>query len=470
MKVIKIGGGCLKGNKTIGRIVELIRQRARGHIIVVSALNGITDTLIDGIPQALADETAIAGIMGRIRAEHMTVARYLIKSGKEISRFSENLSGSLSRLERFYYGVNFTREITPRMADVIGSYGERLCAQLLVRALESRKVGAAVCMPHRIGMVTDGKFGDATANLPRTEKNLARHLVPLIDEQTVLIVPGFFGVGPSGDITTFGRGGSDYSAAVVAAATGAETLEIWKDVAGFMSADPRMEPDAELIPALSYEEAAELAYFGAKILHARCVEPARARKLTIAIKNTLDPDADGSLITTRSPRRPGIVKSVSHDTDIAVLKVYASGVGARPGILAQVATAMTGSGVNIRSVITSQTCISLLISRKDVAAGRDALKAMTPRPYRRIEVADGLALIAIVGDGLLKGKGIAARCFAAVAECDVNVEMISFGPSRSALYFLAREKDLQRAISAIHSRFFSTPRCLPPGAAAPPDA
>ncbi|MBI9082932.1 MAG: aspartate kinase [Desulfobacterales bacterium] len=467
MKVIKIGGGCLNGQKTIARIVDLIEQRAKGHIVVVSALNGITDALIEGMQQALADETAIAGIMSRIKAKHTNVARHLIVSRQALNDFNKDLSKSMFKLERLFYGLNFTREITPRLADVISSYGERLCAQLLTRVLRSRKVNAVCRMPHHMGMVTDGKFNDATANLPRTEKNLARHIPPLLDAQTVLFIPGFFGVSESGDITTFGRGGSDYSAAVVAATTGAESLEIWKDVDGFMSADPRLEPEAELISALSYEEAAELAYFGAKILHARCVEPARTRKLTIAIKNTLHPEADGSLISANAPKSPRTVKSVAHDTDIAVVKVHASGVGARPGILAQVATAVAGVGVNIRSVITSQTCISLLISRKDVAASRSALVAMAPRPYRRIEVRDDVALIAIVGDGLLKRAGIAAQCFAAVAACNVNVEMISFGPSRAALYFLTKGKDLQKAISAIHSRFFSSPRCLPPGVGGP---
>ena len=462
MKVIKIGGGCLNGKKTIARIVDLMAARAKGHIIVVSALHGITDSLIDGMAAALTDETAIAGITDRIKAAHTNVARHLMASRQDLKDYGKHLAKSLHKLERLYYGLNFTREITPRMADVISSYGERLCAELLTAILKSRKVKAIYRLPHRIGMVTDGKFGDATANLSRTAKNLAANLVPLAGARRILFVPGFFGVSPDGDITTFGRGGSDYSAAVVAAATGAEGLEIWKDVDGFMSADPRIEPEAQLIPELSYEEAAELAYFGAKILHARCVEPARKNNLPIAIKNTLNPESRGSLITARPPKQERIIKSVSHDTDIAVIKVHASGVGARPGILAQVATAVSGAGINIRSVVTSQTCISLMVSRKDVAAARQALKAMAPRPYRRIEVVADLALIAIVGHGLLKAKGIAAQCFAAVAACSVNVEMISFGPSRAALYFLAKEKGLTKAVSAIHSSFFSSPRCLPP--------
>lgn len=246
---------------------------------------------------------------------------------------------------------------------------------------------------------------------------------------------------------------------MVAAALDAERLDIWKDTAGFMSADPRLVPEARLIAVLSYEEAAELAYFGAKILHPRTVEPARRRKMKIAIKNTLAPDAEGSLITARSPRPRSVIKSVAYDTDIGILKVHASGVGARPGILGKVASCIAGHGINIKSVVTSQTCISLLLARRDMDAARQALMGIRPRPFRKVDRLEDVALIGIVGDGLLHREGIAARCFTAVADCRVNVEMISFGPSRAALYFLVKEKDLASGVNAIHSTFFGSLRC-----------
>jgi aspartate kinase len=271
----------------------------------------------------------------------------------------------------------------------------------------------------------------------------------------ILFIPGFFGVSEEGDITTFGRGGSDYSAAVLAGAIKADILEIWKDVAGYLSADPKFVPEAQLIPTLSYDEAAELSYFGAKILHPRTVEPLRTAKLNIAIKNTLNPDATGSLITPGSPRSKNFIKSVAHDTDIGILKVHSSGVGARPGILALVAGQLTESGINIKSVVTSQTCISLLLELKDLEAGHVALKSLKPRPFRRLEKIEDMSLISIVGEGIVKRKGIAARCFTAVAGCNVNVEMISFGPSRVALYFLVKNRDLKSSVNAIHNTFFS---------------
>jgi aspartate kinase len=457
MKVIKIGGGCLKGKKNIGHILELIAKRGKGHIFVASALNGITDDLNKGMSEALNDEGNISGIISRLKSKHVLVARHLITVDSFYKRFSRDLNKSLSELERLYYGLNFTREITPRMRDVISSFGERFAVQLLSSALRSRGAQSTYRMPHKIGLLTDGKFGDATANLLKTTRNLQLHLKPLLNGRMILFIPGFFGVSEGGDITTFGRGGSDYSAAVVARAMEAEILEIWKDVAGYLSADPKFVLEAQLIPILSYDEAAELSYFGAKILHPRTVEPLRRSKLKIAIKNTLNPDAPGSLITPSIPRSKNFIKSVAYDTDIGILKVHSSGVGARPGILALVASQLTESGINIKSVVTSQTCISLLLALNDLETGRQALNSLQPKPYRRLEKIDDVALVSIVGEGIVQSKGIAARCFTAVARCNVNVEMISFGPSRVALYFLVRNRDLKNTVNAIHSTFFSVP-------------
>ncbi len=454
MHVIKIGGGCLHGKETIAKILDLIAIHGKGQVVVVSALNGITNTLIQNMDLALEDEEHIPGIIQQLKDEHMLVARHLIPCEDRQQEFEKDLSRTLRQLERLYYGLNFTREISPRMRDIISSFGERFSAALLAFALECRGCKATYRLPHTIGMMTDGKFGDATANLDKTAEHFREHLVPVMEPDTVVFVPGFFGVSEDGDITTFGRGGSDYSAAVVAAALGAETLDIWKDVDGFLSADPRIVPDASLIPSLSYEEAAELAYFGAAILHPRTIEPVRKKHIPITIKNTLHPDKEGSVITTESPQCRLAVKSVAYTTDIGILKVHASGVGARQGILGLVANCLAEADINIKSVVTSQTCISLLLAKADLEAGHAALETITPRPYQRIEIVDKAALIALVGDGLLKSKGLAARCFGAVAKARVCIEMISLGPSKAALYFLVPREDLETTVNAIHTIFF----------------
>ena len=455
MKVIKIGGGCLNGKKTIESILDLLAERVGGDIIVVSALNGITDMLIDGMADALADEENIPPLMSRLRTKHMATARHIITDHDLVREFSKTFGKSLQRLERYYYGLSYTGESTPKMRDLISSYGERFSAELLTCAMNARGVKSVCRMPQNIGMITDGKYEDATADLEVTRANFCEHLSPILDEGTLIFIPGFYGISEDGNITTYGRGGTDYSAAVATVAMGAEVLEFWKDVAGFMTADPRMVPDAELIPVLSYAEAAELCYFGAKILHPRAVEPVRRYGLDIAIKSTLDPDAEGSLITGSSPEAKHVVKSVTQNTDVGIIKVYASGVGARPGMLAEVTGCVTECGINIKSVVTSQTCISLLLDKKDMDQGYAILEKLTPNPFRKVEREDAVALISMVGEGLNARKGVAARCFSAMDDAGINVEMIAFGPSPVALYFIVQEKDLKASVRALHKTFFN---------------
>jgi len=454
VKVIKIGGGCLKNKETIAAILDLLVERGQGNIVVVSALGGVTDLLLNGMHRALADEEAIGELMCRLKSRHMLVAGHVIPGEKQRRAFSLELGKILGKLERLYYGLHFTREITPRMADSISSFGERMCAHLLRTALQAREGKACCRFPEEIGILTDGKYADATAQLDKSETAFMKKLRSMQNGQRVLFIPGFYGVSEGGEITTFGRGGSDYSAAVITAISGAEVLEIWKDVDGFLSADPKFIPGATVLPELSYDEAAELAYFGAKILHPRTVEPLRDKGLPIEIRNTLHPDVTGSRITAQGAARLGVVKSVAHTTDISILKVHASGVGMRRGILSEVATAVAGKGVNIKSVVTSQTCISLLLARKDLEPAAQALQDLQPRPYRNLERIEGIALVAVVGKGLAERPGIAAGCFSAAAACRVNIEMIAFGPSPVALYFIVQESDLRTAVNAIHNHFF----------------
>lgn len=461
MKVIKIGGGCLSGKETIAAILDLLVSRGKGNIIVVSALGGVTDMLLEAMPQAVAEEEAVGQIMDRLKHKHMLVARHLIQEEPNIRAYSRELGKSLGKLERLFYGLHYTRDITPKMADAISSFGERICAQLLAAILNSRACKASCRLPEEIGVLTNGKFGDATVLLPPSEKHFRDRLLPQLNSAQITIIPGFYGINASGETTTFGRGGSDYSAAMFAAISGADVLEIWKDVDGFLSADPKFVPEAKLIPELSYDEAAELAYFGAKILHPRTVEPLRGKRLPIAIKNTLRPDKVGSRITARGKANPGVIKSVAYTRDIAILKVHASGVGIRRGILGEVANAVAARGINIKSVVTSQTCISLLLSRQDLEPAAQALAALHPRPYRKLEKNENIALIAVVGKGLATRSGIAAACFSAAAGCQVNIEMIAFGPSPVALYFIVREEALHQAVTAIHTAFFANPACVP---------
>ncbi|MCF8088052.1 MAG: aspartate kinase [Desulfotignum sp.] len=455
MKVIKIGGGCLKDGPTAHIILDLAAARGKGSIFVVSAFYGITNTLISGIEAALASEDAIEGVIRDLRHRHQVIVDCLMEPPEEKKQTLQQLDKLLGKLERYYFGISFTREATPRMRDIICVFGERMSAMILAAAMASRGIDSGVALPEEAGIITDGKFMDATALMAPTWENLCLRLGRQVTENKILFVPGFYGVSATGEITTFGRGGSDYSAAVVAAGVDADILEIWKDTPGFMTADPDNIPECRLIPELTYEEAAELAYTGAGILHPRTVEPVRQAGIDIAIKNTYAPDARGSRITRQAREADTIIKSVSYTSDVAILKIHASGVGVRQGILSLITGAVSGSGINIKSVVTSQTCISLLVSKNDAQTAHDCLRAIHPRPFRESDCRTRVALVSIVGEGLHLSRGIAARCFTAVSRADVNIEMISFGASDAAMYFLVHEDSLDPTIQALHNTFFN---------------
>ncbi len=454
MKVIKIGGGCLKDGKSARKIMELVALKGPGHVFVVSAFGKITDLLISGVDLALENEAHIPGFMKNIVQRHHCIVDDLVDDPARIAALKDSLGAMFEKMERYYYGISFTREATPRMKDIITSFGERLSAVVISGTLSGMGSCSEYIMPHEAGILTDGKFMDATAAMKPTAQNLYPLIHSMMTSDKILVIPGFFGRSKEGEITTFGRGGSDYAAAVVAAAIRADVLEIWKDTEGFMTADPDNIPHCRLIPRLTYEEAAELAYTGAGILHPRTVEPIRTSGIGIAIKNTYNPEAPGSLITADAVTTDKVVKSVSYTLDVSILKIYASGVGARYGILSQITGALADGGINIRSVVTSQTCISLLLARNDLAVSFDLLRKIKPRPYRKLQKITDMALVSIVGDGLQRSRGIAARCFSAVSGAKVNIEMISFGASAAALYFLVKERALDKTVKALHAAFF----------------
>lgn len=456
MRVIKLGGGSLSERDQIQKIISIIIQRGRGNVVVLSGLGGVTDRLSAGIQRALVHEDNIAEVIQKLRHMHLPLVDFLIPEPALRGQTTAALKDLFSRLERLYFGLTFTGEVTPRLKDMILTFGERLSVTLITGALKGQGVDTLGCMADEIGIVSDGQYGNATALMKPTRTNLGKKLLPMVREDRIILVTGYFGVNTHGCVTTFGRGGSDYSAAVVAAATGAECLEIWKNVDGFMSADPAFVPEADIIPALSYEEAAELSYFGAKILHPNTVEPLKKSEIPLMIKNTFHPDREGTLITRKTNRTDSVVKSIAHNTDVGFLKIHASGLGAKPGVLGTIATHLSEKGINIKSVVTSQTCISLLLGREDMEQGYQEIKKTRPRPYVHLERIDNVALVGIVGKGLAEKRGIAARVFTAVAKSRVNIEMIAMGPSRVAYYFMVKEHDLKSTLRAVHSSFFGT--------------
>ena len=448
-KVAKFGGACVSKPEMYDRLARILESDPGRRHVVVSAVAGVTDSLVQILAKP-REEKELDAYLADLKRRNLA----LLPAQGDHDRFAEAIEALVTKLERLLYGIAYTEEVTPRVRDLVLSFGERLSAQVVASNLRSRRIDAEAFEADQIGLLTDENYGNATALLDETRAHLAPFLRRQADADHVSVITGFFGLSPEGKTATFGRGGSDYSAAVVAHALGLRTVEIWKDVGGFMSADPKIVPEAFPLSVLSYDEAAELSYFGAKVLHPRAVQPARACGASLFLKNVFRPDEPGTRIGPDTVDRSGDVKSVSYVRDLSTLKVYATGLGSEEILLAHSSTALADAGVNIYSAATSQTCVAFLIESEAAARAKKALARVTGLTLEKVEIAPHASLICFVGEGIGHTHGIAARVFRAVADLDINVQFITAGASMVAYQFTVDTRDLERAVRAVHREFF----------------
>ncbi len=458
MKVMKFGGGCLKNEDKLREAGRIVAASPNRVVVVVSAIDGVTDMLIQGIKDACASEKNVRDVIGKITSIHRKIIDKVINNPEDKRRTQAALVSLIGKLERLLFGVSFLGEITDSVRASVLSFGERFCSIIFAARLQEMGINAAPVQSDEIGLLTDNLYENATANLNAARKNLPKFLLPLLDNQIVPVITGYFGCTCEGKVSTFGRNGSDYSAAVIAFALGASELVIWKDVEGFMSADPGLVSDPVKLTCLSYYEAAELSYFGARILHPRTVEPLLKGRIQVSFKSIRNPAASGTRLVHENCNSPNIVKSVTCNIKISAIRILGPGVGYKPGIIAEIGQTLSTEKINIYSIITSQTSINLLLDQQDAERAARALFSIVGGVIEKVEQQDDIALIAVVGSGIKKQKGIAARVFSAVAQAGINVEMISSGASEAAYYFVVSLGDVGPAIRSVHAEFF---RCKP---------
>jgi len=453
-KVMKFGGGCLKDARSVGRAAAIVCSENPAPAVVVSAVSGVTDLLFAGINEAAKDEKAITGSVREIYDLHLGLVRRTVPDERRRKALVHGIDSRLRKVERLLHGVAYTGEVTPAVRSRILSYGERLAALIFAEVLAGRGVESLALESEKIGLVTDDNLENATVDLKLFKKRFGPMARALALKRVIPVITGFFGTTPEGKTATFGRNGTDYSAAVIAWGLRAGALEIWKDVEGFMSADPKLVKRAAVIDRLSYSEAAELSYFGARILHPRTLEPLAGMDISVRIKNLYDPEGPGTEISPGGYASRDVIKSITSNKQVAMLRIRGRGVGIKPGIIGEVGRRLGSAGVNIFSIITSQTCINLLVDRKDARKGYESLRAMAGGVIESVDLNEDVALIAAVGEGLLARKGLAARIFSAVSRANINIEMISTGASEVAAYFIVDREDTERTIRALHREFF----------------
>jgi aspartate kinase len=451
LKVMKFGGTCLGTEDALRRVSKVVKSEEDGRIVTVSAASGVTDSLREFV-SAPRTEKEIDDLLLKLKLRHVNLLPK--RDGGTRKEALEMIEKKITKLDRLLYGVTYTEELTPRTYDLILSAGERLSAVVVAARLSHAGMDSVPMETDALGLVTNNEHLNAVAILGECEKNLGPALNDAVGRGVTPVVTGFFGITKNGHVSTFGRSGTDYTASVIAYSLRSGPMEIWKEVDGFMSADPKMVKKAFLIERLSYEEAAELAYFGAQVLHPRAVQPARLRGIDVVIKNLYDPDSPGTIIGNSRATRTDVIKSVSSVPKVATLKVYDTGAGYKSGFLSEITTCLTKEGINLFSATTSQTCVAVIIDEGDVYAANRAIKSLMGGVGESYEIETGRALVCTVGEGLGSTKGVAARVFKAVASKDVNVELISAGASTVAYHFTVSQKDLKRTVVEIHKEFF----------------
>lgn len=454
MKVVKFGGSNLKKREDISKLVKVIKTYNKPLIIVISALYGMTDTIISTIENVHRDFNSIDQLQQTLLTAHKAILSDYLSENTETQKTFSELEKRVEEMKRFLLGIHYIGEAPDFVRDTVLSYGERLSAFTLFKILNQLSIDCKEATPEDMGLITDGEFGNASVDFDRCSDRVAS----FFSDDLIYIVPGFYGISETGKVNLFGRGGSDYSAAAIARCVKAQSLDLWKDVKGFLSADPKIVPNAWNIKRMSYLEAAELSYFGAEIIHPRAFEPLKPDDIPLNLFN-IDGDLDDikplTVISSTGVKTSFIVKSCSYTDDIGILKLKGPGVGVKPGILADVTNAMKLEGINIKSVLTSQTIISILLSSTDLYKAYQLLQNLDVHGVNEVEIQDKISLIAIVGEGLNDTHGIAAKLFNAISRQGINAKVVSMGISDVASYFIVDSDQRNDAIKSIHKEFFN---------------
>lgn len=445
---MKFGGTSVGDVAAFERVVGVVTsQLERKPVVVVSAMTKVTDALLAAFDIAKKGDFAAAYASLEPHFErHAEVSKHYLSDVKpnafngELELARGELSDLLMRVTR--------RSLPPQLLkDAIAAYGEQLSSRLLAEVLQARGVSSRQVDSRRL-IVTDDEFGAAQPLVEETNELVRLELGPLVDGGEVPVMGGFIAANRGGETTTLGRGGSDYTAALVAAALDASELQIWTDVTGVMTCDPRICSDARTVPVLSYEEAAELAYFGAKVLHPKTIKPAVDSGITVRVCSTFQPAETGTMVLAEAAEAPKKIKSIAHKTKVTIVRITSARKLGSYGFMSKLFQVFEQFRTVIDVISTSEVSVALTL---DNTADLDKVVTELER-LGDVEIDPGYAVICVVGAGLRDSTGLAARIFSTID--DVNVSLISHGASSVNLTFAVKEDLVAGVIRRLHKEFF----------------
>ena len=460
--VMKFGGTSVGDAGRMEKVAEIVRDASRDNnvVVVVSAMAGVTNKLIEAARGAESgNHELVSAIFDELNRKHKAVADLLTRSPEDQNSIQQIMEGILRSGHQLCHGTLLLRELTVRALDSIAALGERLSAPLVATTLGVHGVASTAIDATEL-IVTDSFHGSAEPQMDPTRRRCEARLLPLLQNGIVPVVTGYIGSTPEGVVTTLGRGGSDYSATILAAALGADAVIIWTDVDGVLTADPRLVPGARTIPEISYREAAELAFFGAKVLHPKTLRPVMHGHIPVWIRNTFAPERPGTKITSSGSSNGSGAKALTAISDIALITIGGPGVLGVQEVLGRTftTTARVQADVLLVSQCSSQNDICFAVPSPHAERTVQALRYEFAQDFaheeaEHIALDPSVAIVAVVGEKMRRTPGIVGRTLSALGREDVNIIAIAQGSSECNVSFLVQKEDMQTALQAIHREF-----------------
>lgn len=463
MVILKFGGSSVGTPERINGVIEIIAAAHQQHThiaVVVSAFSGVTDHLINTARLAASGDKRYHEEFLEIRERHLAAVETLISPGSERDGAKAAVLSKLQELHDLYFGIFLIRELSKRTLDFVCSFGERLSAYIIAQTISAQRKLKAEYLDARTVITTNDTFGSAAVNFEVSYASIQRYF---LEHKDLQITTGFIASTPDGQTTTLGRGGSDYTAAILGAALRASTIEIWTDVDGVMTADPRKTKRAQTLERLTYEEAMELSHFGAKVIYPPTIQPAFDAQIPLSIRNTFNPSFTGTIIDKDGDTTSNLpVKGISSIKDIALLRIEGSGMIGVVGVSQRLFSALARERVNVILITqaSSEHSICIAVEPSQAQSAARAIEAefqseiSITRQVNPVIIESNLSILAIVGANMSHTPGIAGKVFQALGKNGVNVHAIAQGSSELNISVVVSQKDEIKAINAIHNDFF----------------
>lgn len=463
---MKFGGTSVGSPEAIEAVINIVQKQLDAGdrvVVVVSAMGGVTDMLLRSVDAAVrGDRWEYQKLSGKIREKHEEVLNQLMEPSDLREKTFERIDRLLAEHTELCQAVNILGEVTPRIRDAMVSFGERLSSRVIAAVMQGRGINSQQFDANNL-ILTDDKFQSASPLWKETEQQIGWRLQPALNEGKTPVITGFIGANRDGVITTLGRGGSDYSAAIIAAFTHSDELIIWTDVDGVMTTDPRIDSRAQVLPEISFQEVGELAFYGAKVLHPKTVQPLIDRDMTVRVCNTFNPDYPGTRITNHVEPAATVIKAVTVVKNVSLLTVGGRGMIGVPGIAGRtfMATANAGASILMISQASSEQSFCFLVPEGTSDNVQDAIEAELAAEIGRgdvdnVIIQEDVVVVTAVGAGMRGTPGVAGRVFTQMGENGINVLSIAQGTSEVSISFVVDASLTDKAVIALHDLALET--------------